>query len=87
MVLDIKLFRDEQGGDSESIRKSQRERFKDERLVDEVIELDKQWRQSRLSIFTHLIKLFLALFRADQLKRQKNLTSKTIGEKMKVVLL
>ncbi|KAI6175940.1 Seryl-tRNA synthetase [Aphelenchoides bicaudatus] len=69
MVLDIKLFRDEQGGNSELIRKSQKNRYKDEKVVDEVIRLDKEWRQ--------------ALFKTEQLKRKKNLTSKAIGEKMK----
>lgn len=42
--LDIKLFRADQGGDPDLVRKSQTRRFKDVGLVDAVIELDKTWR-------------------------------------------
>uniref|UniRef100_A0A1I7TDD3 Seryl_tRNA_N domain-containing protein n=1 Tax=Caenorhabditis tropicalis TaxID=1561998 RepID=A0A1I7TDD3_9PELO len=69
MVLDIDLFRVEKGGNPEIIRKSQRDRYKDVKLVDEVIEWDEKWRKER--------------FVADQLNRQKNAISKAIGEKMK----
>ncbi|CAA93105.1 putative serine--tRNA ligase, cytoplasmic [Caenorhabditis elegans] len=69
MVLDIDMFRTEKGGNPEIIRKSQQDRFKDPKLVDEVIELDEKWRKER--------------FVADQLNRQKNAISKAIGEKMK----
>ncbi|CAB3406122.1 unnamed protein product [Caenorhabditis bovis] len=69
MVLDMDLFREEKGGNPELIRDSQRKRYKDPKLVDEVIALDQQWRKER--------------FMADQLNRQKNVFSKAIGEKMK----
>lgn len=44
-MLDINLFREEKGGNPEKIRESQRRRFANVGLVDEVIELDKVWRQ------------------------------------------
>jgi len=45
MVLDIKLFRAEQGGDPELIRESQRRRHKPVEIVDEIIALDDKWRK------------------------------------------
>lgn len=69
MVLDIQLFRSEQGGNPAKIRENQAKRFKDVTLVDKVVEHDSNWRKLR--------------FRADQLNRQKNVFSKSIGEKMK----
>lgn len=49
-MLDINLFREEKGGDPEKIRESQRRRFKDAGVVDEVIALDKAWRQREFLI-------------------------------------
>lgn len=72
MVLDIELFREEKGGDLEVIRKSQRNRYKNVEIVDQVIDLDKQWRTKK-----HEMEL---------LKRKKNLMSKTIGTKIKVTI-
>lgn len=48
MVLDIDLFRQERGGNPELIRESQRRRFKDPELVDQVIQADSDWRTSGL---------------------------------------
>ncbi|OZC11542.1 hypothetical protein X798_01400 [Onchocerca flexuosa] len=69
MVLDINLFREEKGGNPELIRDSQRKRYKDVKLVDDVIDYDQQWRKDRFS--------------ADNFNRLINLCSKVIGEKMK----
>uniref|UniRef100_A0A915K9Y5 Serine-tRNA synthetase type1 N-terminal domain-containing protein n=1 Tax=Romanomermis culicivorax TaxID=13658 RepID=A0A915K9Y5_ROMCU len=69
MVLDLELFRAEKGGNPNLIRESQKKRYKDEKLVDRVIEFDVEWRKAR--------------FRADELNRLKKLCSKEIGEKMK----
>lgn len=69
MVLDLDFFRKDKGFDPERIRENQRKRFKDVKLVDTVIEKDKQWRQLR--------------HRADNFNKLKNLCSKEIGEKMK----
>jgi hypothetical protein len=33
------------GGDPEKVKKSQRDRFKDEGLVDKVLEIDNEWRK------------------------------------------
>lgn len=44
-MLDINLFREEKGNNPEIIRESQRRRFANVELVDEVIKLDKEWRQ------------------------------------------
>mmetsp|Transcript_15075 Transcript_15075/g.40410 ORF Transcript_15075/g.40410 Transcript_15075/m.40410 type:complete len:448 (+) Transcript_15075:58-1401(+) len=68
-MLDIKLFREEQGGSPEVVRESQRRRFADVAAVDRVIELDEQWRQAR--------------FRVDQLRKELNSLSKEIGKRMR----
>ncbi|KAL3538080.1 hypothetical protein ACH5RR_001446 [Cinchona calisaya] len=49
-MLDINLFREDKGNNPEIIRESQRRRFADFGLVDEVIELDKQWRQKQYEL-------------------------------------
>ncbi|KAG2316553.1 hypothetical protein Bca52824_019675 [Brassica carinata] len=55
-MLDINLFREEKGNDPEIIRESQRRRFADVDLVDEIINLDKEWRQSKYLIpFTRIV--------------------------------
>uniref|UniRef100_G3TIA7 Serine--tRNA ligase, cytoplasmic n=1 Tax=Loxodonta africana TaxID=9785 RepID=G3TIA7_LOXAF len=69
MVLDLDLFRVDKGGDPALIRETQEKRFKDPRLVDQLVKADSEWRRCR--------------FRADNLNKLKNLCSKTIGEKMK----
>jgi len=52
-MLDINLFRTDKGGNPDIIRESQRSRFAPVELVDEVIALDKAWRESK-SILTAL---------------------------------
>ncbi|KAH6802427.1 seryl-tRNA synthetase / serine-tRNA ligase [Perilla frutescens var. frutescens] len=64
-MLDINLFREEKGGNPEKIRESQRRRFGDVNVVDEVIELDKAWRQRQ--------------FELDGLRTSKNKISKEIS--------
>ncbi|TQE05090.1 hypothetical protein C1H46_009242 [Malus baccata] len=49
-MLDINLFREEKGNNPEIIRESQRRRFKDVEIVDEVIQLDKEWRQRQFEL-------------------------------------
>jgi len=46
MPIDINLLRADKGGNPDAVRKSQRDRFKDETLVDQVIELDERWRKA-----------------------------------------
>ena len=45
MVLDIELFRSDKGGDPRKIRQNQAKRFKDVKLVDQVVEADTRWRK------------------------------------------
>ena len=45
-MLDIVMFRVDQGGNPDLVRESQRRRYADESLVDKVIEYDTEWRQS-----------------------------------------
>ncbi|GAY49134.1 hypothetical protein CUMW_116950, partial [Citrus unshiu] len=49
-MLDINLFREEKGGIPEKIRESQRRRFASVDLVDEIISLDKKWRQLQFDV-------------------------------------
>lgn len=49
-MLDINLFREEKGNNPEIIRESQRRRFANVELVDEVIKLDKEWRQRQFEL-------------------------------------
>ncbi|KAJ0253124.1 hypothetical protein HA466_0122030 [Hirschfeldia incana] len=49
-MLDINLFREEKGNDPEIIRESQRRRFASVDLVDEIINLDKEWRQRQFEV-------------------------------------
>ncbi|KAG8375150.1 hypothetical protein BUALT_Bualt10G0070500 [Buddleja alternifolia] len=64
-MLDINLFREEKGGNPEKIRESQRRRYANVDLVDEVIELDKVWRQRQ--------------FELDGLRTDRNKLSKEIA--------
>ena len=66
MPLDIRLFRADQGGDPDKIRESQRRRFASVELVDEIIDLDNQWR--------------LLTGEIDNLRKSKNATQKAVGE-------
>ena len=45
-MLDIVLFRTDQGGNPDLVRESQRRRYADVTLVDQVIEHDEKWRKS-----------------------------------------
>ncbi|WZZ01330.1 hypothetical protein YC2023_073658 [Brassica napus] len=65
-MLDINLFREEKGNDPEIIRDSQRKRFASVDLVDEIIELDKEWRQRQ--------------FEVDNLRKELNKLNKQIAK-------
>lgn len=48
MGLDILLLRkDNEDGNPEAVRESQRRRFAPVELVDEIIKLDEEWRKSK----------------------------------------
>ncbi|XP_010938930.1 serine--tRNA ligase [Elaeis guineensis] len=49
-MLDINLFRAEKGFDPEIVRESQRRRFASVDIVDEIIRLDKEWRQRQFEL-------------------------------------
>ncbi|XP_066388560.1 serine--tRNA ligase-like isoform X1 [Miscanthus floridulus] len=65
-MLDINLFRTDKGGNPDLIRESQRSRFASVELVDEVIALDKAWRERQ--------------FELDKIRQELNATSKKIGK-------
>uniref|UniRef100_A0A6A7GCK3 serine--tRNA ligase n=3 Tax=Hirondellea gigas TaxID=1518452 RepID=A0A6A7GCK3_9CRUS len=46
MPLDIQAFREDQGGDLKKLKSSQRHRFQEEKLIDEICDLDSEWRQA-----------------------------------------
>ncbi|CAB4058565.1 SARS [Lepeophtheirus salmonis] len=69
MVLDIDTLRPEKGGDPDKVRKNQKLRFKDEKIVDSIVQMDEDWRKAR--------------HEADNWNKLKNMASKVIGEKMK----
>ncbi|XP_059648537.1 serine--tRNA ligase [Cornus florida] len=65
-MLDINLFRVDKGQNPEIIRESQRRRFADVDLVDEVIRLDEQWRKRQ--------------FELDNLRKDLNKIAKEVGK-------
>lgn len=58
-MLDINLIREEKGGNPEKVRESERRRFSDPNLIDEVIKLDKEWRQR--NYFYHFFCCFSSI--------------------------
>nr|CAB3265867.1 serine--tRNA ligase, cytoplasmic-like [Phallusia mammillata] len=69
MVLDLDLFRTDKGGNPEKMRENQAKRYKDVKLVDNLVAADSEWRKCRFTL--------------DNLNKLKNLCSKCIGLKMK----
>lgn len=69
MVLDIDLLRPEKGGNIDLVRQSEKNRYKDTKVIDKIIDLDNEWRKAR--------------FTGDQLNRLRNMCSKAVGEKKK----
>ncbi|KAM7273673.1 hypothetical protein ACFE04_028337 [Oxalis oulophora] len=65
-MLDINLFREEKGFDPNIIRESQRRRFADVGLVDEIISLDKEWRSKQYNV--------------DSLRKELNAINKQIRD-------
>lgn len=48
MPIDINLLRVDAGGDPEKVKKSERDRFRDDSIVDQIIEIDNKWRKRKL---------------------------------------
>ncbi|KAI9203127.1 uncharacterized protein BJ171DRAFT_510944 [Polychytrium aggregatum] len=68
-MLDINLLREDRGGNPELVRESQRKRGGKVELVDQVIELDNDWKKAR--------------FNADAINKKLNAINKEIGQLMK----
>lgn len=49
--LDINWFREDKGHNPNIIRESLKKRYKDPKLVDEIIEKDQQWRKCKKFIY------------------------------------
>lgn len=47
MSIDINLFRKEKGGDPDLIKDSEKKRFKNPLVVDEIIEQDEKFRKGK----------------------------------------
>lgn len=72
MVLDVESFRPQEDPEAlgpDGVREIQRKRFKNVEVVQQISDLDQQWRE--------------ALFKADQYRKVKNLVSKAIATRMK----
>ena len=48
MSLDINLFRTEKGGNPDLVRDSVQKRYKDIKIVDQIINLDEEWRKCNI---------------------------------------
>eukprot|EP01023_Acetabularia_acetabulum_P037410 TRINITY_DN3545_c0_g1_i9.p1 TRINITY_DN3545_c0_g1~~TRINITY_DN3545_c0_g1_i9.p1 ORF type:complete len:518 (+),score=86.55 TRINITY_DN3545_c0_g1_i9:69-1622(+) len=68
-MLDINIFRSDKGGNPDIVRESQKRRYADEKLVDEVVRLDSEWRSKRYEL--------------DQVNKEFNKLNKDIGQKRK----
>lgn len=69
MPLDINQFRAEKGGNPDLIRESEQRRFSTENLVDQIIELDNQWRKAN--------------FNMEQMQKEYGQTNKQVAQKKK----
>lgn len=66
MTIDINLLRVERGGDPQEVRDSEKRRFRDPAVVDEVIAADSEWRE--------------AIYQMEQAKKEVNAVNKSIGQ-------
>lgn len=89
MVLDIKDFIKDQGGNPEAIRESQRRRYAPESAVDDIINLFEDHKKSRSEIMisalytSSLTNTSIAKYAATQINSKINSTQKEIGVKKK----
>lgn len=75
MPLDINLFRVEKGGNPDEIKRSQRARFADEGIVDEIIELDQKATKGKLFL-SFVYTTFYSKIRDGHLENEKELSLK-----------
>ena len=57
MVLDLALFRSDQGGDPDKVKQLQRKRFKDVTHVDKVVEADTEWRKRKICSYSAIMDM------------------------------
>jgi len=69
MPIDINMLRVDRGGDPEKVKASQRARFADETVVDQIMALDAQSRKAKHDL--------------DNLKCEKGIVSKSAAAKKK----
>lgn len=69
MGIDINQLRVEKGGNPDKVKESVKKRYKDPKIVDDVIELDNMWRKARFAV--------------DQGNKELNIINKEIGSKKK----
>jgi seryl-tRNA synthetase len=88
MTLDVTSFIDEKGGNAQEVRESQKKRYASVELVDEVIQMYKDWVKSACTFSpcgsrTERIPVD---FEANQMAKQTNAIQKEITAKRKVRL-
>ncbi|RWW59678.1 hypothetical protein BHE74_00033372, partial [Ensete ventricosum] len=83
IMLDINLFRAEKGFDPELVRESQRRRFASVEVVEEIIHLDREWRQ-RTDLDLSFLDLLRSQFELDGLRRDANRLTKEV-KNLKIV--
>ncbi|KAL9691602.1 hypothetical protein QQ045_012027 [Rhodiola kirilowii] len=79
-MLDINLFREDKGGNPDAIRESQRRRYADVTLVDEVIKLDDEWRKAQYAVDQIRRELNQKAKDVSMLKREKKDANEIINE-------
>jgi seryl-tRNA synthetase len=67
------------GGEPEKVKQSERDRFRDDKIVDEIIEIDVQWRKCKLYPSSFLP----VRYEVDNLRKDLGVISKTVAQKMK----
>nr|ACG48959.1 hypothetical protein [Zea mays] len=80
-MLDINLFRTDKGGNPDLIHESQCSRFTSVELVDEVIALDKAWRERQFELDKIRQELNATSKKIDKLKAANNKIVRAFGEK------
>lgn len=72
------------GYDPAIVKKSESDRFRDPALVDQIIEIDNEWRKGKIKWLDSIMtSSSLVTFLVDTLKKEQNQISKTIGQRMK----
>ncbi|KAL5989224.1 hypothetical protein ACLOJK_010114 [Asimina triloba] len=81
-MLDLNLFREDRGNNPEQIRESQRRRYASVEIVDEIIQLDLQWRQCSFKTLISAILTCVAWtgqFELSNLQRDFNRINKEVA--------